>query len=104
MDEKCAASGQLTPQQKRRVGTLLDELLDLPEGQRLASLDSRAVADPAVRAEVASLLHAVVASGDFLGRAARPRFDDGLLDATLGVRLGAWRLTRLIGQIGRAHV
>jgi tetratricopeptide (TPR) repeat protein len=104
MDEECVASGQLTPQQKWCAGTLLDELLDLPQGQRFASLASRTIEDPAVRAEVASLLHAVVASGDFLGRPAKPRFDDGLLDATLGVRLGAWRLTRLIGRGGMGDV
>jgi len=53
---------------------------------------------------VTSLLHAIVASGDFLGNPARPRFEDSLLDAALGVRLGAWRLTRRIGRGGMGDV
>ena len=104
MEEDGAAAGRLTPQQKRRASALLDELLDLPEAQRLPSLVSRTAEDVAVRAEVASLLRAIVASGDFLSTPARPSFDDDPLDATLGVQLGAWRLTRMIGRGGMGDV
>ena len=104
MDQERAASGQLTPQQKRRVSVVLDELLDLPAEQRLPDLASRTAEDPAVSAEVASLVRAIVASGDFLGTPARPSFNDALLEATLGVRLGPWRLTRLIGRGGMGDV
>jgi eukaryotic-like serine/threonine-protein kinase len=94
----------LTPRQRLRVDALLDELLDLPEEMRLASLGGRNAEDPAVLAEVLSLLHAAHASGGFLDEAARPPADDVVQDAAIGVRLGAWTITRLIGRGGMGEV
>jgi len=56
----------LNPLQRIRVDALLDELLDLPEEARLANLGARSAEDPAVLAEVRSLLRAAHASGGFL--------------------------------------
>lgn len=95
---------ELSPQQRYRVDELLDELFDLPEGQRLAALHARHGEDRAVVAEVESLLRAARASDGFLTVPARPYMDDTVLDAAIGTRLGAWRITRLIGRGGMGNV
>jgi predicted Ser/Thr protein kinase len=94
----------LTDQQRSRVDTLLDELLDLPEETRAAHLSDRHVEDPIVLAEVESLLLAARASGSFLNAPARPPVDDVVQDAAIGTRLGAWTITRLIGRGGMGDV
>jgi predicted Ser/Thr protein kinase len=94
----------LTSQQRNRVDALLDELLDLPEEARAARLQSRHIEDPAVLAEVESLLLAANASGGFLNTPARPPVDDAVQDALIGTRLGAWKITRLIGHGGMGDV
>lgn len=98
---KCST---LTPQQRTRVNALLDDLLELPQAERAAALECRHVDDPAVLAEVHSLLSALNASETFLTAPARLRPDDNLPDVTLGMRLGAWRLSRMIGRGGMGDV
>ncbi|HTD72493.1 MAG TPA: serine/threonine-protein kinase [Steroidobacteraceae bacterium] len=93
----------LSPAQRVRVDELLDDLFDLPEGERLANFRARRVEDPAVAAEVESLLRAASASGGFLSMSPKPA-EDPLPDDTLGLRLGAWRITRLIGRGGMGEV
>src|SRR5882724_3401510 len=93
----------LSPAQRVRVDELLDDLFDLPEGERLANLRARRVEDSAVVAEVESLLRAASASGGFLSMSPKPA-DDPLPDDTVGLRLGAWRITRLIGRGGMGEV
>jgi hypothetical protein len=93
-----------TPWQRIRVDALLDELLDLPEEARLANLAGRGAEDPAVLAEVRSLLHAAHASGGFLDEPVPAAADDVVQDAAVGVRLGAWTITRLIGRGGMGDV
>jgi predicted Ser/Thr protein kinase len=94
----------LTPQQRIRVEALLDELLDLPEQARLGQLRTRHTEDSAVVAEVESLLMAAHASGGFLDALVRPPADDIVPDAAIGMRLGAWHITRLIGRGGMGDV
>ncbi len=94
----------LTSQQRLRVDALLDELLDLPEEARIAQLRSRHEEEPAVLAEVESLLLAAQASGEFLDGKDRPPPVDLMPDAAVGMRLGAWNITRLIGRGGMGDV
>jgi eukaryotic-like serine/threonine-protein kinase len=93
----------LSPAQRVRVDELLDDLFDLPEGERLANLRARRVEDSAVVAEVESLLRSASASGGFLSMSPKPAADP-LPDESLGLRLGAWRITRLIGRGGMGEV
>ena len=60
--------------------------------------------DPAVRAEVESLLLAAHASVGFLDAPQHAVPDDTVRDAALGMRLGAWTLTRVIGRGGMGEV
>lgn len=95
----------LTVAQRARLDAFLDELLDLPDSERVAALRLRTVDDPQVAAGLESWLRAVQASNDFLSTPPRPGMDEWCLpDPTIGVRLGAWRLTRLIGRGGMGDV
>ena len=94
----------LSAEQRLRVDALLDELLDLPEEVRLAQLRSRHEEDSAVLAEAESLLLAAHASGEFLDGNDRPPLEDFVPDAALGMRLGAWSITRLVGRGGMGEV
>jgi len=94
----------LTRQQRERVDALLDELLDLNEEKRVAALRATRNEDSVVVAEVESLLLAAHASEGFLTRPARPSPNDVVPDAAIGIRLGAWTITRLIGRGGMGEV
>ena len=96
--------GGLSAEQKARVDSLLDDLLDLPEDQRIGCLHRSHINDSAVVAEVESLLLAASAAGGFLMMPPRLQFDEGIEDADAGVRLGAWRIVRLIGHGGMGDV
>ncbi len=93
----------LSPAQRVRVDELLDDLFDLPEGERLANLRARRIEDSAVVAEVESLLRSASASGGFLSMSPKPA-EELLPDDTVGLRLGSWRITRLIGRGGMGEV
>jgi len=97
-------SSTLSPQQIARMNVLLDELLDLPEEQRIGALQQRSIDDRQVAAAVENWLRAVHASSDFLGMPFLPRREERMPDAAIGMRLGAWRLTRLIGRGGMGDV
>lgn len=94
----------LTSQQRNRVDALLDELLDLPEEARAGRMQNWRSEDPAVLAEVESLLRAANASGAFLNAPARPTLDDAGQDTLIGTRVDAWKITRLIGHGGMGDV
>jgi tetratricopeptide (TPR) repeat protein len=94
----------LSPQQIARVNALLDELLDLPEEHRIGALRQRAIDDPLVTAAVERWLDAVHASSDFLSTPPRARMEEHASDTAVGMRLGPWRLTRLIGRGGMGDV
>ncbi len=94
----------LTAAQRARVDALLDDMFDLPEAQRIANLRARRIEDSAVLAEVESLLRAASASGGFLTIPPKPASDESVADGTVGLRLGSWRITRLIGRGGMGEV
>ena len=94
----------LSPAQRARVDSLLDELLDLPEDRQISSLDERCIEDLAVAGEVESLLRAASASGAFLTMLPRPPVEETVEGSAIGTRLGAWRLIRLIGHGGMGEV
>src|ERR1700727_2377339 len=94
----------LSPAQRARVDALLDDMFDLPEAVRIANLRARRIEDTAVLAEVESLLRAASASGGFLAMPLKPPAEELIPDGTLGIRLGAWRITRLLGRGGMGEV
>src|ERR1700733_10909077 len=94
------ATAPLSPAQRARVDALLDDMFDLPEAERIANLRARRIEDSAVLAEVESLLRSASASGGFLSTPPKPPAEELIPDGTLGMRLGAWRITRLHGRGG----
>ncbi|HEX3912103.1 MAG TPA: protein kinase [Steroidobacteraceae bacterium] len=94
----------LSRAQRAQVDELLDDMLDLPEQQRIARLRARRIEDSAVLAEVESLLRSASASGGFLSTPPKPAPGELIPDASVGARLGAWRITRLIGRGGMGEV
>jgi len=90
--------------QRRQIDELLDELLDLPESARLAALRRRQLADPAVLAEVESLLRAAQASVDFLKAPASAPESPLEHDLPAGAHIAMWRIVRLIGRGGMGEV
>src|SRR5450755_1121076 len=95
-----------TPAQRDRIDALLDALLDLPAARRGAQLRRACSDDPAVEAEVASLLQAATDCGDFLGTPAAPAAIAAPPHQPLpsDARIGAWRLLRAIGRGGMGEV
>ncbi len=94
----------LSPEQRARADALLDDMFDLPEGERIANLRVRRIDDAAVLAEVESLLRAASASSGFLSTPPKPPANELMEDGTVGMRLGAWRITRLVGRGGMGEV
>ena len=94
----------LSPAQRARIDALLDDMFDLPEAERIANLRARHIEDSAVLAEVESLLRSASASGGFLSTPPKPPAEELIPDGTLGLRLGAWRITRLLGRGGMGEV
>ena len=97
----------LTPAEQERVDAQLDRLLELPEAERPTRLAELACGDPAVAAEVASLLDAAAACGDFLSRPAMPdssAAEAGGAGVEPGLRIGAWRIVREVGYGGMGEV
>ncbi len=97
----------LTPAEQERVDAQLDRLLELPEAERPARLAELADGDPAVAAEVASLLDAAAACGDFLSRPAMPDASAAEVPSSgvePGLRIGAWRIVREVGYGGMGEV
>ena len=83
---------------------MLDELLDLPVESRPSILDRKCPDDPAVRAEVNSLLRAARSVGGFLSTPAMLAAEPQLEDIPPGTRIGAWRITGRIGRGGMGVV
>ncbi len=104
MEPSGQVTAPLTAAQRARVDALLDDMFDLPEAQRIANLRARRIEDSAVLAEVESLLRAASASGGFLAIPPKPPAGEWVQDGTLGMRLGSWRISRLIGRGGMGEV
>jgi hypothetical protein len=99
-----SAKRELSAPQRARTDALLDELLDLPEEARLGGLHRSGEVDPAVVAEVESLLRAAQAAGEFLCAPGPAGVSGAADDLANGTRLGAWRILRLIGRGGMGDV
>jgi len=104
----------LSLEQQAEVTSLLDDLLDLPEERRVPRLRSRRVTDPAVLAEVESLLRAAAQVGGFLAApvsltpaadaAAAAEEETSSEAIRIGARLGVWRVTDHLGRGGMGEV
>lgn len=97
----------LTPIRVARLQELFERALTIPAVERVAFLDRESGDDETLREEVLSLIAAHESSTTILGRALS--FDRSLVhevDASrwLGMRLGPWRVTRLIGFGGMGTV
>lgn len=85
-----------------RALSLLDELVDLPAGERAHRLATLAQRDPGLHTAVVALLQAHAR-----GESTAPD-DDAGTDPRIGTRMGAWRVVRLIargamGSVYEAH-
>jgi serine/threonine protein kinase len=90
-----------------RIGELFHRALEQPHADRAAFVAREAAGDPALAAEISSLLDAHERAGPFIERAARPPAElDALARAvSLDDRpLGPYRLKRLIGEGGMGVV
>ena len=99
----------LSAEQRARVDRLLDELIERPQADHAGHLDQHCSDDPAVRAEVESLLHAARSAGGFLNQRARPAPEASSIELAsdeiaAGMRFGAWRIERCIGRGGMGVV
>jgi len=88
----------------RRVREVFDEAVDLPASERAAYLGRLEAADGALHAEVASLLRASAAAGDFLEAPAvsHARLDPS--EADRRTRIGPYEVIREIGHGGMGTV
>ena len=94
----------LSPEQKAQVDALLDLLLDVPEGERLARFSREAPGDPQVRAEVESVLRSAQSAGDFLVRKPSEPEMQHPSEIAVGSGLGVWRIVARIGRGGMGEV
>ncbi len=97
----------LTPTRVERLQQLFEQALAVPADERAAFLDRESGGDSAICEEVLSLIAAHETGATVLGRPLS--FGQGVLpevDAShwLGMHLGAWRVTRLIGLGGMGTV
>ncbi|HTY41403.1 MAG TPA: serine/threonine-protein kinase [Thermoanaerobaculia bacterium] len=94
----------MTPERWREVKGLFDRAMELPEAERAVFLDAERLRDPALAAEVARLLDAHAAAGEFLER---PALDQVRLVAppeAAPERIGPWEIEREIGHGGMGTV
>jgi eukaryotic-like serine/threonine-protein kinase len=95
----------LSAAQRIRVDELLDVLLDTPVESRAGYLDRNGSDDPAVRDEVESLLRAAQRVGRFLATPARLLgMETPVEPIPADMRVGAWKIVRLIGRGGMGVV
>ena len=79
-------------------------MLDLPEAHRISALHDRGIDDPIIVSEVESLLRALHGLGSFLSTPPCVAAQEVVPDVAVGTRLGAWRITRLMGRGGMGDV
>ena len=97
----------MDPERWRQATALFNEALDLPREDRAAWLDQRCAGDQALRNEVASLLRAHEAAGDFIEIPAIAADPDALFEQhalAAGDRLGPFTIERLIARGGMGVV
>ena len=94
----------LSAAQRVRADELLDALLDLPAEERAGYLARHDGDDPAVLREVESLLRATQKLGGFLATPARVSPEGAGEPIPPDMRVGPWKVTRLIGRGGMGVV
>jgi len=92
----------MTPEQWQRIDQLFDAALEFEPHNRAAFLDTACAEDAELRREVASLLAATEASGDFIEQPLMTADDEAL--SLAGQTLGPYRLLREIGRGGMGVV
>ena len=98
----CGVTG-LSEDQWSRAKELFDQALDWPVAERAARVTA-AMPDPAVLAEVASLLASADQTRGFFDRAPSSQGIEALADLSPGSRIGSWRIVRTIGHGGMGVV
>jgi serine/threonine protein kinase/WD40 repeat protein len=88
-----------------RVREILDHAADLPPAERSAYLETACAGDPALRAEVESLLAALEDADEFLvSPAGSPRVEEAPVNDSLGTMIGHYKLIEKIGEGGMGVV
>jgi serine/threonine protein kinase len=104
---------EMSPERWRRISSLLDQVLDLPEESRRPHLDAACATDPALADEVLAYLARGERAGGFLdgsplsGIDTRTGDDDsgeGASGEPLATTIGPYRLLRRIGRGGMGVV
>ena len=103
---------EMTPERWRQVQWLFDAVLEKTPEERPAYLEQVTVADPALRREVASLIRSLESASRFLDGPASSEAALGSKSSTRdraepfipGMRVGAYRLQRLLGSGGAGQV
>ncbi|MBV9493540.1 MAG: serine/threonine protein kinase, partial [Acidobacteria bacterium] len=96
----------MDPEARRRVEEVFLRVLESPADERAAVLDRECAGDPELRSEVASLL-AHDGSGTFIRDLVTDEataLAEGLERRWIGRRVGAWRITRILGRGGMGAV
>ena len=97
----------LTPTRLERLQTLFELVLDLPPADRSAALATHAPGDHGIQAEVLALVRAHErGESEFRSPVSGSAFLDGASgeDRRVGTRIGAYRVTRLVGVGGMGAV
>src|SRR5690554_5873493 len=93
-----------------RIEELFEEVLSLPEEERIPFIDTACADDPELRAELINLLKADSASSDYLeevsARIVVPTLTEVLSgnDPFLGTRLGPYEVSQVIARGGMGAV
>ncbi len=98
-------TGPVTPGWQR-IEALFPDLLELPADQRAAFLDRHCAGDPALRAELESLLAASEGHGvlDDIPQLSGGDAPEPASEVAAGTRIGPWQVERLLGRGGMGEV
>ncbi|WP_457426058.1 protein kinase domain-containing protein [Roseateles sp. P5_E7] len=96
-------------QRHRRAFAIFDELIDLPEADRAARLETLCVGDASLRAALEAMLAADDEAGEPLLQIAARASDSLRAEASqdesiLGRQIGVWRITAMLGHGGMGAV
>jgi hypothetical protein len=91
----------------RRIESLFDQAMELPDGERSGFLHKACPGDPELQREVGALLASVATPGDALRDAVASEVQllaTAAITAQVGRRIGPFRLLRLLGEGGMGAV
>jgi len=89
----------MTPETWQRIKGVFDAAAELPAAEREAFLESVCGTEPAMLAEVRSLLASLDDAGDFIEAPPGPPPETAF---TTGVSIGPYRIVQVIGEGGMA--